>query len=61
MNNLAFAIVRIDYDKEKDVTSLGEFKFRINNTMYQAGDCLYDYMTNTRYGAGIDSGEIYSS
>ena len=61
MNNLAFAIVRIDYDKEKDVTSLGEFKFRLNNTMYQAGDCLYDYMTNTRYGAGIASGEIYSS
>jgi hypothetical protein len=61
MNDLVFAIVRIDYNKEKDVTSLGEFKFRLNNTMYQAGDCLYDYMTNTRYGAGIASAEIYAS
>lgn len=61
MDDLVFAIVRIDYDKEKDVTSLGEFKFRLNNSMNQAGDCLYDYMTNTRYGAGIDAGEIYSS
>ena len=61
MDDLVFAIVRIDYDKEKDVTSLGEFKFRLNNTMYQAGDCLYDYMTNTRYGAGIAAAEIYSS
>lgn len=60
MTNLAFALVRVDYDRTNDVTGLGTFKFVIENTMTQPGDCLYDYMTNTRYGAGIDPGEIYA-
>jgi hypothetical protein len=60
MTNLAFALVRVDYNREKNVTGLGTFKFALQNTMTQPGDCLYDYMTNTRYGAGIDPGEIYA-
>jgi hypothetical protein len=28
--------------------------------MTQPGDCLLDYMTNTRYGAGIAAQEIRS-
>ena len=59
MTNLAFAIVRLDYDPEADVTSLGDFKFEVINSMSLAGDCLYDYMTNTRYGASINSTNIY--
>lgn len=61
MSNLVFAIVRVDYSKEKNITSLGDLTFVLENTMNQAGDCLYDYMTNTRYGAGIDPAEIYAS
>jgi len=61
MNSLVFALVKIEYSKEKNVTSLGEIEFKIKNTMTQPGDCLYDYMTNTRYGAGIPSAEIYLS
>jgi len=61
MNNLIFAIVRIDYNREKNVTGLGEMKFVLENTMTEPGDCLYDYMTNTRYGAGIDPTEIYAT
>lgn len=61
MDNLVFALVRVDYNKEKNTTGLGTLKFRLNNSMNQAGDCLYDYMTNTRYGAGIDPTEIYTS
>lgn len=61
MEDIVFAIVRIDYSKEKNVTGLGTMTFVLENTMSEAGDCLYDYMTNTRYGAGIDPTEIYAS
>ena len=61
MSDLVFVIVRLDYDSEKSVTGLGNMRFRISNSMTQPGDCLYDYMTNTRYGAGIDPTEIYAS
>ena len=60
MSNLCFALIRVDYNKEKNVTGLGDIKFVIENSMTQPGDCLYDYMTNTRYGAGIDPSEIYA-
>jgi hypothetical protein len=58
MNNLVFAIVEITYNKTKNVTSLPNMSFAIQNSMNMPGDCLYDYMTNTRYGAGIDPTEI---
>jgi hypothetical protein len=61
MTDLVFAIVRIDYNKEKEVTGLGDMKFVLENTMSLPGDCLYDYATNTKYGAGIDPTEIYAS
>lgn len=61
MSNLAFALVRVDYNREKSVTGLGNLKFVLQNTMTQPGDCLYDIMTNTRYGAGIPAGDIYAS
>lgn len=61
MEDLIFAIVSMDYNKEKDVTSLGKVEFVIENSMTLPGDCLYDMMTNTRYGAGIDPAEIYQS
>lgn len=61
MTDLIFVIVKMTYNKEKNVTSVGNFKFEIENSMKAAGDCLYDYMTNTRYGAGLDPSEIYVS
>ena len=61
MNDLIFAIVKVDYNREKNVTGLGNVLFHIDNTMKLPGDVLYDYMTNTRYGAGIVSGEILVS
>lgn len=61
MNDLVFAIVVVRYNASKGVTGLGNMKFKIRNSMTQPGDCLYDYMTNTRYGAGIDPAEIYIS
>lgn len=58
MNDLLFAIVKVDYNREKNVTGLGNVLFHIENSMKLPGDVLYDYMTNTRYGAGIDPAEI---
>ena len=61
MNSLAFAIVEVTYNRSKNVTTIPNFTFDIRNSMTQPGDCLYDYMTNTRYGAGIDPLEIKSA
>ena len=61
MSNLIFAIVKMKYNKEKNVTNVGNFRFEIENSMKAAGDCMYDYMTNTRYGAGLLASEIYVS
>lgn len=61
MNDLIFSIVKVDYNREKNVTGLGNVLFHIENTMKMPGDVLYDYMTNTRYGAGISSTEILTS
>jgi hypothetical protein len=60
MDELVFALVRVDYDSPNDITGLGEVKFRVNNTMEDPGDCLFDYMTNTRYGAGVPESEVFS-
>lgn len=61
MSDLIFSIVKVDYNREKNVTGLGNMLFHIENTMKMPGDVLYDYMTNTRYGAGISSTEILTS
>ena len=61
MASLVFAIVTVTYNKEKNVTGLGDMTFVLENSMKEAGDCLFDYMTNTVYGAGINPAEIYAS
>ena len=58
MGGLVFAIVRVEYNREKGVTGVPNMQFAINNSMTLPGDCLFDYMTNTRYGAGIAAEEI---
>jgi len=61
MNELVFAIIKITYSKENDVTNLGDIEFKLSNSMTLPGDVMLDYMQNTRYGAGIPAGEIYDS
>ena len=58
MENLVFAIVRVTYDRERGIEELPEFKFAMSNSMRLPGDVMYDYMTNTRYGAGLSPDEI---
>lgn len=61
MNNLVFAIVRVDYNREKGVTGLGNMLFQVTNSMLYPGDVLYDYLTNTTYGAGISGSDILTT
>lgn len=61
MTNLAFVVVRMTYNRDKGITTIPNIRVQITNTMTQPGDVLLDYMTNTRYGAGIPAGEIYSA
>jgi len=61
MSDLIFAIVRVDYNASANIKGLGDLRFDLENSMNQPGDCLYDYMTNTRYGAGINYTGIYAS
>lgn len=61
MNDLVFAIVRVDYNAQQGITGIGNIEFKVTNTMSQAGDVMYDYLRNERYGAGITDEEIKSS
>jgi len=60
MTNLVFAVIKITYNREKGLTRIPIISFEVRNTMTLPGDCIRDYMTNTRYGAGIPPQEIYS-
>lgn len=61
MDELVFVIIKVTYSSKNNITGIGDCQFRLKNTMTKPGDVLYDYMTNTRYGAGIPSTEIASS
>lgn len=61
MSNLVFALVRVDYNREKNVTGIGDMLFNVTNSMKFPGDVVYDYLTNTRYGAGIDAANILTT
>lgn len=58
MNNLVFALIRVDYASEKEIDGLGSIQFKLRNSISSPGDVLYDYLTNTIYGAGLSTGEI---
>jgi len=59
MNDLVFCLIRFKYNKKQKLTTIGrDIKFKLSNSMTQPGDVLNDYLTNTRYGAGIPATEI---
>lgn len=55
MSNLVFAVVEVNYNREKGITSLADMKFEISNSVKMPGDVLSDYMQNSIYGANIGS------
>lgn len=58
LSNLAFMVVRVEYNKEKGISGIGNMTVNMSNSMTMPGDVLLDMMTNTRYGAGIDPADI---
>ena len=58
MSNCAFAILQLNYSQSASITGLQQTKFKISNSRTSTGDCLYDYLTNTRYGAAIPDSQI---
>lgn len=58
MNGLAFAIVKLVYNADAGTTGLQPITFYCKHypkggTVAKPGDVWYDYMTDTRYGAGM--------
>jgi hypothetical protein len=58
MNGLAFAIVKLNYSADAGTTSLQPITFYCKHypkggSVAKPGDVWYDYMTDTRYGAGM--------
>lgn len=58
MNGLAFAIVKLNYNTDAGTTGLLPITFYCKHypkggSVAKPGDVWYDYMTDTRYGAGM--------
>lgn len=63
MSNCAFAIIKITYNADANLTGIQSTKFQITNSRHAPGDCFNDYLTSTRYGAavpvtGVDTGSL---
>ena len=57
-NAMVFAVMQIDYDAENGLTGLPQMTFKMKNTLNNPGDVLFDYLTSTRYGAGLTNAQI---
>jgi hypothetical protein len=58
LNDLVFAVIQVDFSSEKGTTGLGQITFQVNNTLNNPGDVWYDYVTNSRYGAGFTATSV---
>jgi len=58
MTNCAFAIVQLTYSQTANVRGIEQTKFQITNSRNSAGDCIQDYLINTRYGAALPLAQI---
>lgn len=58
MSNCAFAIVKLKYSQKRNLTGLSQTRFQVINSRTNTGDCFYDYMNSSRYGAAIPATNI---
>lgn len=58
MTNTAFAILKITYSTDANLTGIQQTKFQITNSRYAPGDCFYDYLTNNVYGAALSPSQV---
>ena len=60
LNNMVYAIVRIEYNVDATTTSLDTLQVKVTNNMGGDNGCkpgiaILDYLTNTRYGCAIEA------
>jgi hypothetical protein len=58
MTNCSFAIVKLQYSQSRNIRGINQTRFQIINSRTNTGDCFYDYLTNTVYGAAIPANQI---
>lgn len=58
MSNLVFAVIEVNYSAERNIKGIGDVKFEVASSMNKPGDVIYDYMTNSVYGANISNVQI---
>jgi hypothetical protein len=58
MSNCAFAIVHLSYSQSAGIRGIEQTRFQITNSRTNTGDCIYDYLINTRYGASLPVSQI---
>ena len=58
LNNLVYAVVKLNYSAENGVTALAQMTFEVQNTLNNPGAVMYDYLTSAVYGANFASADI---
>ena len=58
MPNCAFALVVLTYSVSANIRGINQTKFQVINSRSSTGDCIYDYLINTRYGAALPESQI---
>lgn len=66
MNGLAFAIVKLVYNRDADTTQLSPITFYVSHALNgtgvaKAGDVWYDYITSPIYGGAVDTAFVNST
>jgi len=66
MNGLAFAIVKLVYNRDAGTTQLSPITFKVKHALNgtgvaKAGDVWYDYMTNDIYGGAVGASFVDSA
>ena len=58
MTNLAFLIVRIEFNQDAGVTGEPQLNIQLTNSLNSPGEVLLDYMANIAYGCAIPTDNI---
>ena len=58
MTDTAFVIVKIKYNQDAGTTSLGAVTAKLTNSLTKPGDCIKDYLLNSRYGCGVPASQV---
>jgi Putative phage tail protein len=66
MNGLAFSIVKLNYNRDAETTSMQTVTYHIHHYLNSTGcakpgDVWYDYMTNEKYGCAMSADLVDSS